>query len=354
MLSPIQPIGGDVVGLLLPDGDERQRPEPAARRQRQGRPRRANRARHHRSTCASARRSSTTSAPSARRRTSTTRRTSASPATSSRERRGARGVRGGHARPHRVPDGRHERARAARVSSAGRLPVRHRRASSSRPAYRYAYFHPWQSGGGGGFDAFKLQYHTFGVSSRTRSCRSTAWLNYTLTGEEEGRKLTNDRIELLGQVTFCHAPRSSSRSCRCSSSRSSGPAAAPRRPAERRLRSSRTARSSSAAIARSATSATIIIENDRIRLVVQKPGFSRGFGVYGGSLIDADLRRPSEIGTSRRGARQRSVRRALPRVLRAGRGREHACSSPPTARTAARRASRPSARRETFSSSRRS
>ncbi|MDB4938272.1 MAG: hypothetical protein JWP87_5244 [Labilithrix sp.] len=41
-----------------------------------------------------------------------------------------------------------------------------------------------------------------------------------------------------------------------------------------------------------------IIENDRIRVVVQKPGFSRGFGVYGGSVIDADLRRPSETGTS--------------------------------------------------------
>jgi hypothetical protein len=41
-----------------------------------------------------------------------------------------------------------------------------------------------------------------------------------------------------------------------------------------------------------------VIENDRIRLIVQKPGFSRGFGVYGGSLIDADLRRPSETGTS--------------------------------------------------------
>lgn len=41
-----------------------------------------------------------------------------------------------------------------------------------------------------------------------------------------------------------------------------------------------------------------LIENDRIRVVVQKPGFSRGFGVYGGSLIDADLRRPTENGTS--------------------------------------------------------
>ena len=41
-----------------------------------------------------------------------------------------------------------------------------------------------------------------------------------------------------------------------------------------------------------------LIENDRIRLVIQKPGFSRGFGVYGGSLIDADLRRPREQGSS--------------------------------------------------------
>lgn len=41
-----------------------------------------------------------------------------------------------------------------------------------------------------------------------------------------------------------------------------------------------------------------LIENERIRVVIQKPGYSRGFGVYGGSLIDADLRRPDEIGTS--------------------------------------------------------
>jgi hypothetical protein len=41
-----------------------------------------------------------------------------------------------------------------------------------------------------------------------------------------------------------------------------------------------------------------LIENDQIRVVIQKPGFSRGFGVYGGSLIDADRRRPNEQGTS--------------------------------------------------------
>ena len=36
-----------------------------------------------------------------------------------------------------------------------------------------------------------------------------------------------------------------------------------------------------------------LIENDQIRVVIQKPGFSRGFGVYGGSLIDADRRLPA-------------------------------------------------------------
>ena len=41
-----------------------------------------------------------------------------------------------------------------------------------------------------------------------------------------------------------------------------------------------------------------LLQNDKVRIVIQKPGFSRGFGVYGGSLIDADLRRPNEQGTS--------------------------------------------------------
>ncbi|MBH24310.1 MAG: hypothetical protein CMH57_07660 [Myxococcales bacterium] len=36
-----------------------------------------------------------------------------------------------------------------------------------------------------------------------------------------------------------------------------------------------------------------LIENDKIRVVIQDKGFSRGFGVYGGSLIDADLVRPT-------------------------------------------------------------
>ncbi|MEL6180477.1 MAG: hypothetical protein AAFS10_16070, partial [Myxococcota bacterium] len=37
-----------------------------------------------------------------------------------------------------------------------------------------------------------------------------------------------------------------------------------------------------------------LLENDQIRIIIQDKGFSRGFGVYGGSLIDADLVRPVE------------------------------------------------------------
>ena len=39
-----------------------------------------------------------------------------------------------------------------------------------------------------------------------------------------------------------------------------------------------------------------MLENDQIRVIIQDTGFSRGFGVFGGSLIDADLVRP-ETGT---------------------------------------------------------
>jgi len=41
-----------------------------------------------------------------------------------------------------------------------------------------------------------------------------------------------------------------------------------------------------------------LLENDRIRVVIQAPGYSRGFGIYGGSLIDAAPRIPSERGSS--------------------------------------------------------
>lgn len=47
-----------------------------------------------------------------------------------------------------------------------------------------------------------------------------------------------------------------------------------------------------------------MLDNDRIRVVVQNAGYSRGFGVYGGGIIDADIRRFDEQGrneSNRRG-----------------------------------------------------
>jgi hypothetical protein len=41
-----------------------------------------------------------------------------------------------------------------------------------------------------------------------------------------------------------------------------------------------------------------LLANDQIRVIVQGSGYSRGFGVYGGALIDADLNRPRAQGTS--------------------------------------------------------
>ena len=41
-----------------------------------------------------------------------------------------------------------------------------------------------------------------------------------------------------------------------------------------------------------------LLQNDHIRVVIQDKGFSRGFGIYGGSLIDVDLVRPTKPGTS--------------------------------------------------------
>lgn len=38
-----------------------------------------------------------------------------------------------------------------------------------------------------------------------------------------------------------------------------------------------------------------MLENDKVRFVIQDSGFSRGFGVYGGALIDADIVRPQTM-----------------------------------------------------------
>ena len=36
-----------------------------------------------------------------------------------------------------------------------------------------------------------------------------------------------------------------------------------------------------------------LLANDQIRVIVQGSGYSRGFGVYGGAIIDADIQRTS-------------------------------------------------------------
>src|SRR6185436_1543554 len=41
-----------------------------------------------------------------------------------------------------------------------------------------------------------------------------------------------------------------------------------------------------------------LLANEQIRVVIQGPGYSRGFGLYGGSLIDADLQRPRSAGSA--------------------------------------------------------
>lgn len=47
-----------------------------------------------------------------------------------------------------------------------------------------------------------------------------------------------------------------------------------------------------------------LIENDKVRFIVQDAGFSRGFGVFGGALLDADLVRKQGVGNSEGGTGQ--------------------------------------------------
>ena len=70
------------------------------------------------------------------------------------------------------------------------------------PGYRIATFNPWQSGGSDGFDNFRLVYHTLGLRAGHAKLPVQAWLNYTITEEQEGRKLSNNRVELMSQVSF--------------------------------------------------------------------------------------------------------------------------------------------------------
>lgn len=96
-------------------------------------------------------------------------------------------------------------ATAARVQLAFHAQAAHRFDLGPvfvAPGYRYAYFHPWQEGGNLGFDQQRLQWHTVGVRVGGTKLPVQGWVNYTFTGEESGRSLSNDRLELLGQLTF--------------------------------------------------------------------------------------------------------------------------------------------------------
>jgi len=75
------------------------------------------------------------------------------------------------------------------------------------PAYRYATFDPWSAGGDGeGVDLsnFGLRYHTIGlrIDHALTIATISGLFAYTLTGEEEARELTNDRVEVIMQVAF--------------------------------------------------------------------------------------------------------------------------------------------------------
>jgi hypothetical protein len=73
------------------------------------------------------------------------------------------------------------------------------------PAYRFAYYHPWASGGEDGssnLDKFQLTYHTFGLAVWSPDVPYSGIINYTLTVEDTARELDNDRLEVLLQVVY--------------------------------------------------------------------------------------------------------------------------------------------------------
>lgn len=58
-----------------------------------------------------------------------------------------------------------------------------------------------------------------------------------------------------------------------------------------------------------------LLANEQIRVVVQGPGYSRGFGLYGGSLIDVDLQRPSSAGSSAGGEGRDNFSELFPAIF---------------------------------------
>ena len=74
------------------------------------------------------------------------------------------------------------------------------------PAYRFAYYHPQSqedvTAAGTSLDSFQLTYHTIGLNLHHTDIPVSAFINYTLTGEEAPREVDNNRLEVLIQALF--------------------------------------------------------------------------------------------------------------------------------------------------------
>jgi hypothetical protein len=75
------------------------------------------------------------------------------------------------------------------------------------PGYRFAEYQPWAgdvvtSEAGVDLSAFRLRYQTIGLRFWHPTLPMQLFINYTFTGEEASRTLSNDRLEILTQVAF--------------------------------------------------------------------------------------------------------------------------------------------------------
>ena len=75
-----------------------------------------------------------------------------------------------------------------------------------QPAYRFAYYDPSADftgpSGGGGFESDALTYHTIGLNYNAQDYPLRLMVNYTITGEQEQRKLKNNRLDALVQLSW--------------------------------------------------------------------------------------------------------------------------------------------------------
>ncbi len=71
------------------------------------------------------------------------------------------------------------------------------------PGYRFAQLEPYSDGDGvADLTSRTVRYHTVGLRADHPDTALSLHLNYTLTGEESGRELDNDRLEAIAQMVF--------------------------------------------------------------------------------------------------------------------------------------------------------